>query len=312
MNGQQNNTSTYGAADILRYLDGRMDRKEQHALERAMLDDELLADAVEGYRLMRESLSDEAILVAAGKILPAPPQKDKAAPVLSFSKFRWIGYAAAACLVIAAAWWVIGISGSQQALPSEDENNQPAFVNADPADKGIENNQVTLSDKTAPQQAEPSNKQSKTTSPSIKEDSASNNSLAGVTKKPASPVLAPAETMEIQQNMADAPEKARRMAPALLSTDKNSSRFTLTDSSKVVPASGWTAYREYLGQKIPLPESNSPGSIELTIAPDGKITAVTVTGTEEKDKTAISGVIKTGPAWKNKTGAAAKTIIRFQ
>src|SRR5690242_12141025 len=41
---------TYSLADIQRYLQGGMNAREMHDLERAALEDPFLADALEGYR----------------------------------------------------------------------------------------------------------------------------------------------------------------------------------------------------------------------------------------------------------------------
>lgn len=45
----------YNADDIQRYLSGKMTPAEMHALEKAALDDEFLADAIEGYSLVEDN-----------------------------------------------------------------------------------------------------------------------------------------------------------------------------------------------------------------------------------------------------------------
>lgn len=49
-----NDNKIYTAEDIQRYLQGKMTPVEMHELEKASLDDEFLADAVEGYSLMAD------------------------------------------------------------------------------------------------------------------------------------------------------------------------------------------------------------------------------------------------------------------
>ena len=47
-----NNNINYNAEEIQRYLQGKMTPREMYALEKASLDDEFLADAIEGYSLL--------------------------------------------------------------------------------------------------------------------------------------------------------------------------------------------------------------------------------------------------------------------
>lgn len=319
MNGQQNNTTTYSAAEILRYLDGRMDRRELHALERAMLDDELLADSVEGYRIMRESMSDESILGMSRKVSVPQQKKDEKTVVVSQSAYRWVGYAAAACIVIAAGWWIFNISKPENTLPGgENDLTNPAFVNADPVDTISGDKKSTLADQTEVAAAETPKKETEPADNPLKKESVETPDLARATEKnsnplPANTAVLPADAIADDRKMADAQDKsARKMAPATLSSEKPAYRFAITDSSEAIPRIGWSAYQEYLGQTLSLPAYNSPGTIEVMVATDGKVSGVTVAGAAEKEKSAINAAIKTGPAWKNKTGRPAKAIIRFQ
>lgn len=66
----------YSAEDIQRYLQGKMNPQEMHALERAALDDEFLADAIEGYALLEddhkstlEGLKDSLTQKTSGKVV---------------------------------------------------------------------------------------------------------------------------------------------------------------------------------------------------------------------------------------------------
>lgn len=65
----------YSAGDIQRYLQGKMTPQEMHALEKAALDDELLADAIEGYALVdgedHKQVLDGLKETLAAKITPA-------------------------------------------------------------------------------------------------------------------------------------------------------------------------------------------------------------------------------------------------
>lgn len=52
-----NNTYHYNAADIQRYLNGSMNAHEMHNIEKAALNDPLLADAIDGYKNANQTLT---------------------------------------------------------------------------------------------------------------------------------------------------------------------------------------------------------------------------------------------------------------
>ena len=53
-----NETKTYTAKDIERYHNGEMSPAEMHLLEKAAMDDPLLADALEGYSFTKTASAD--------------------------------------------------------------------------------------------------------------------------------------------------------------------------------------------------------------------------------------------------------------
>ncbi|MGE5106343.1 MAG: carboxypeptidase-like regulatory domain-containing protein, partial [Sphingobacteriales bacterium] len=57
----ENDNKIYTAEDIQRYLQGKMTPQEMHALEKASLDDEFLADAIEGYSLLTDENHSKVI-----------------------------------------------------------------------------------------------------------------------------------------------------------------------------------------------------------------------------------------------------------
>lgn len=328
MNGQHNNTTTYSAADLLRYLDGRMDRAELLALERAMLDDEMLADSVEGYRMMRETHSDEIILAKAFNLTaPIPKEKEnekKIAPVVSFSKFRWLGYAAAASLVVAAGWWVFNTTRPENILPSEiNDNANPAFVNAEPADTGSTESQTGLADNSAVASEEQSSKKIEAEVPVEKKTPSGANDMAKLNKEkssvsPASTPTLPEETLtgkNIDSKLSESAPgmRAVRAAPTVSATENPPLNFLLIDSANAIPLAGWDYYREYLDSKLDFPHFTKPVVIDINLNTGGKITDVLVEGpVGDKEKTYIIKTIKTGPTWKNKNSKAAKATIQFQ
>jgi negative regulator of sigma E activity len=324
MNAQQNNTTTYSTAELLRYLDGRMDRGELLALERAMLDDEMLADSVEGYRLMRETLSDEAILERAFNITaPVEKKKEKEiAPVVPASRFRWLGYAAAASLIVAAGWWVFSTTRPDAVLPTETNDlTNPAFVSADPVDTVTQDKQAVVAE--SPVIAATEQPLKETEPAGEKKTASQGNDVAKLTDKnsgqqPAASTVFPeeatvAKTEKAALSDAETRMRTQRIAPEVVTSERHTVKFSLMDSSIASPVGGWNAYREYLGKYIDLPNLESPSAIEISLGAASNITGVSVQAPiGDQQKASIIKTIQNGPAWKNKSGKAAKATIQFQ
>ncbi|WP_315816284.1 hypothetical protein [Paraflavitalea speifideaquila] len=97
----------YSAADIQRYLEGKMLPAEMHALEQAALEDPFLADAIEG---MQQTLAQhDASLVDThlqqlGEQLQERVHKNDSKPARVIA-FAWWKAAAAAIIVITGSIW---------------------------------------------------------------------------------------------------------------------------------------------------------------------------------------------------------------
>nr|WP_294905962.1 carboxypeptidase-like regulatory domain-containing protein [uncultured Lacibacter sp.] len=90
----------YNAHDIERYLNRQMNAAEMHAFERAMMDDPMLADAVDGYRLVYDERNLQADLAELKTKLN--PDKENGKVVAGF--FRpWMSMAAVAIILLTAA-----------------------------------------------------------------------------------------------------------------------------------------------------------------------------------------------------------------
>lgn len=87
----------YTAADIQKYLTGKMSNEEMHAIEKAALDDPLLADAIEGYSTVEKQdwqnvFTDLKKQIEANESAPVTPIKKTSA-------FKWWKAAAAVLLI---------------------------------------------------------------------------------------------------------------------------------------------------------------------------------------------------------------------
>ena len=74
----------YTAKDIEQYLAGSMSNAEMHAIEKAALDDQLLADAIEGYDAVDNKEWNEVFAALRDKIAIAG-----STPVISISKNKF-------------------------------------------------------------------------------------------------------------------------------------------------------------------------------------------------------------------------------
>jgi len=102
----------YIAAEILQYLDGKMNAAEMHAFEKNALSDPWLDEAIEGYRAMKNQQSTEAILARLSEVQPvlvAPSFVSDSARLVRLSWIKRISYAAAGVLFLTAGWWLFNL-----------------------------------------------------------------------------------------------------------------------------------------------------------------------------------------------------------
>lgn len=103
----------YNAHDIERYLNRQMNAAEMHAFERAMMDDPMLADAVDGYQPVIAERNIDADLADLKTKLN--PKKENGKVITGF--FRpWMSVAAAAIIVLTA---VLFYRYQNQTAPAE-------------------------------------------------------------------------------------------------------------------------------------------------------------------------------------------------
>ena len=209
----------YSAADIQRYVQGKLSAREMHAMEKAALDDPFLADAMEG---MQQAFDEHNESLVTGQLQQLQQQFQTrtapAAKVVAFKPFRYWQAAAAAVVVIITGVWVYSlVSGSAS------ESKTVAIIA-----KTEENN--------TPLEPAPDLQESKETVQST--DSAPVKNGEPATKKTVSPTLGRQEAPTRDQVMA--PEKApvTAAAPAELKAI-NLSTSKLTDTAKPDDASSW-------------------------------------------------------------------------
>lgn len=106
MNDHKEHISHYSAADIQRYVQGKLSAREMHAMEKAALDDPFLADAIEG---MQQALTDHKESLVTGQLHQLQQQfktrtATGAGKVMAFKPFRYWQAAAAVVAIVTGVW----------------------------------------------------------------------------------------------------------------------------------------------------------------------------------------------------------------
>jgi hypothetical protein len=325
MNGQQDNHTQHSAENIIRYLSGKMGREENHAFERSMVDDDLLADAVEGYQLMRESMSDAEILSRAKKNALQPEQKkEEKIAVVGITRYRWVQYAVAASFVLAAGWWIFTLTTPEKVTNGPDvaKSEQIAPVTAQDSTidvAAVENNNAALADSEQPTSATVSELPTKPK----KEKVENTQDVATHRKKPVASDEGNInnkqadlnETVVAQQKASDA---AKKIAPGPMSSRASSASatqlsFIKIDTLNAVPTDGWEKYEAFLAKTLPKLPTKTTGKATIEINPLGSLEKVTIVGGySELEKRAAEKAIQSGPSWKNKVGRKVQAILEWQ
>lgn len=144
MSDHKEHISQYTAADIQRYVQGKLSAREMHAMEKAALDDPFLADAIEG---MQEAFAAHSESLVTGQLQQLQQQLQNrtaaSGKVVAFKPFRYWQAAAAAVVVIITGVWLYSlvsnkeVSGNKTVIAKTEEQTQhqqapaPAAVSAD-------------------------------------------------------------------------------------------------------------------------------------------------------------------------------------
>lgn len=121
---KEKNIRNYTAADIEKYWNGKLNAAEMHAIEKAAMDDQFLADALEGYKNTNNAAADVKALHnrLEKRVIAATP-----VIALKEKNFPWLKVAAAVVLIS-------GLGVLVQQLVSKDKN-ETSIVNVENAEK---------------------------------------------------------------------------------------------------------------------------------------------------------------------------------
>lgn len=127
----KNNHINYSLADIEKYLQGKLNANEMHAIEKEALQNPFLADAIEGYRnaSMQESHQH---LNEIEQLILNKKQKAEIVPFLHSTKLFW-GVAASVLTVAIIGSIIWMINSNDKSNKSISETNIPAITKKDSA-----------------------------------------------------------------------------------------------------------------------------------------------------------------------------------
>ncbi|HEY9363269.1 MAG TPA: hypothetical protein VIQ00_08420, partial [Chitinophagaceae bacterium] len=125
---QKNNIPLFTWADIERYHKGLMTAAERHALEKAALDDPMLADAIEGFETVDAETATNDIAFLRNELQKKISGKRFLFTTGSNSQ-QWLKIAALFLLVIGAGWLVFYFGNfSQQNTVAVNKNEETSKV----------------------------------------------------------------------------------------------------------------------------------------------------------------------------------------
>lgn len=133
MGESPNDIKKYTANDIQQYLSGTMNAADMHAIEKAALEDPMLADAIDGIREAGKEYGNNTIaanIEQLHKQIAAKARGGKPAPVISFN---WWRIAVAASVLIVCSVWAYNTwftPRSPEVIAVNDEKmNKPESIN---------------------------------------------------------------------------------------------------------------------------------------------------------------------------------------
>jgi len=307
----------YSTAEILAYLRGDMPLADRHRLEKAALDDELLADALEGFGKMRERYSDEFILAKAENLATkANPVNETTTKVVSIPARRvnWQRFMAAAVVVGILAIAINRFTGKE--IPSKTEaQEEVATIKATPEVNLLQDSNlpaptdIAVAPTTVAPYPEPKTEAKKKTPetpakvapktpPAVKEGSPEQGNLASV------------ESVSSQEGyMADKSVASKTMTqPRTLAPAAGYRQKGLTasiDTSVCQPNMNWQDFIIGL-QRIKLPEGTQ---LTFNIDENGSVSEWNIAPfVAEKDKARLQKLLKSTEPWKVPNKKSAQLV----
>jgi len=157
MSERNRHTGSYSAAEIEKYLQGKLSPEEMHAIEKAALDDPMLADAIEGMSIALEKKDSASVTRDLNELqqrLRRRIESDKAKSIAPISYRYWLQTAAVLfVLVIGGVMAYFAIQKNtkiENSIAKEGKASQPkidssARVNAEPVTPKMDSTTANMS-----------------------------------------------------------------------------------------------------------------------------------------------------------------------
>jgi hypothetical protein len=329
---------TYTANDIARYHSGEMTAAEMHSLEKAALDDPMLADALEGYKMTTTAPED---LQQLQQRLQKRVENKESKKVF-FMGASWLKIAASVVLIAGAGWLVVQtFSGNNNELASAEADSveqlspssvtdsvqattavPPAVLSYDTAKQSSGTAAVGSASSAKPLQTGPTvttpvtatknadAKKEETIADRIesaetaaREAMALKDNVAANTRRIAADTVRQNDMVLQQQNRRVSREEKTATAPA-------AARAPMENAPTAEPEGGWPAFEKYLSEKRNTAgdqrkKTNQSREVELQFEVDPSGRPVNIRVLQSNCSTCNDEAIrllKEGPSWKGKTG----------
>lgn len=332
----------YTAKDFERYHNGGMTAAEMHQLEKAALNDPMLADALEGYRFSKAPVTEMATLQSRLQERIQSASKKNRTVWLQ----PWMRIAALAVLIAGAGWLVVQTFSTHEnnlstSAPSMNREERGAESMADSTVTALDQLPLTHSTDSytrdlASQNIETQSRsmqppQAVTTAPvTTMQDAATekplplNRSKEGeqakaspqneiATLRSAAPPAVLHQQSDSIENKQDAMRNEARLGEVVVVRGYGTTRAKarMDTDSLGQPQIGWPAFEEYIAKNrkpvLPLAKKGvleSSVALSFTIDPQGNPVNIVVTQSIDKqmDEEAIR-LLKEGPRWKGRAGS---------
>jgi hypothetical protein len=332
------NPKHYTAKDIERYHNGGMTAAEMHQLEKAALDDPMLADALEGYRFSKNPVAELAGLQSR---LQQRISEEKKEQRIIFMQ-PWMRVAALLLFMAGAGWLVVqtfstrenDLATSTPALNKEERMTESAAADSSatvlqqqPTAFSIDSNARDVASQNSVQSRRISPApQAKTSTPLtvMKESTTAKKNEAKMDREVVDAAQAapqnevatlkatapPAVRMQEMDSTTNSMAMRRKRAGIQEGRALEGREASVALDSLAQPAQGWKAFEEYIAKNrkpvLPLNKKQSTeNNVELAfdINPQGRPVNIVVTqsGNQVYNDEAIR-LLKEGPDWKGKNG----------
>ena len=312
-------TNKFNHLTIQQYLEGKLDDKAMHELEKQALEDPFLADALEGYANAQAPVGKQLSILQTQLQERIAQQQDNK-NVFNFSWQR-LSVATAACLLFVMAS-VLLIMRQQQSEKQLASSPKSVDVSLTPIDS-ISGRQASESAGTSDNKGPNTNASVEVTKPASKTPSSEMEPTKGDlnhSKSKGSSTVAVQSSDQVLAESADVnvgsttAKSAKNEAndDALTSAQANTAPAVKPGASQ--PLIGWERYNTYLKDNIHKAASTVTGSVVLyfTIAKDGKPRDILVRkGLSPSADLEAMRLVKDGPLWQPKQDSTASITVHF-